>query len=240
MFVNPPSGGKSTEEIIRIRLEFLKRKKETLKKASTLIAASILMQVPTDLIPVQPLEATPADAFIAAFLLVLTIVSSALLAVGATMLGAFAHSALKIKYLSLLDMMRLLTFFAAILAGFSMIAWTFAGSMSLSKEVAVEVLEAALFWAYYTDRMTSTVMSFSFFLLTVMLISNRKILRNILKIRRVNMVYIFLILNFLALMFNLLPILIGLILVLPTVVFIAFNPKLAYMYAYTDMKRYIG
>ncbi|MCR8453931.1 MAG: hypothetical protein NDP13_02980 [Crenarchaeota archaeon] len=223
------------EEIVRIRLEFLKKQKGKHSRAFMLISAGILMQLPTDFIPMDVLAPTFPGDFVLATLFTFVIISSALILFGATFLGIFTHGALRINYLSLLDMIRLLAFFTVVLAGFSTIVWIALGVSCIMREISEEVILGLLFWAYYTDRMIGIVMSFSFLLLIVTLIKNKKILQKILKIRPVHVIYVLCLLNLLAFLFNLLSIFASLVLVLPTSIFMAYNPKFVYMYAYTDL-----
>ncbi len=212
------------EELINIRLRFLKHQRRRIRNSFIIISLSILILTPIDI-----LISMITNNIVVLFLLLLIIISSAMIMVGVALFSMFAHSALRINYISLLDMIRLLMFFATVLAAISTLLWALVLYTYVQGGINTEILSKMGFLIYYTDEMVEKLISFSMFLLTVIFIMHRETIRRILKIR-VDVLYVLALLNFLALIHNI-------TLTLPFTFFVILKPKIIYVFAYTDIKK---
>jgi len=225
MLANQLMRHRDLKKLINVRLKYLKLHKRRFERTFLILTISILILTPINFFILE----TASDPTII-FLLSLIVVSSALAMVGIALFSLSASALLRINYISLLDMIRLLMFIAMLMAALSTVMW----ASLLGKYISgtTETIHTSIgLWIYYTDTMYQKLLSFSILLLNIIFIMHRKVISNILNMKT-HSLYIFAVLNFLSVLYNL-------TLALPFLLFILLRPKIIYVFAYTDLEKLV-
>jgi len=225
MLANQLMRHRDLKKLINVRLKYLKLHKRRFERTFLILTISILILTPINFFILE----TASDLTII-FLLSLIVVSSALATVGMALFSLSASALLRINYISLLDMIRLLMLVAMLMAALSTVMW----ASLLGKYVSgtTETIHTSIgLWIYYTDTMYQKLLSFSILLLNIIFIMHRKVISNILNMKT-HSLYIFVVLNFLSVLYNL-------TLALPFILFILLRPKIVYVFAYTDLGKLV-
>jgi len=239
--VSDLGGKKNINEIVKIRLKFLKKYSHRLKYVMVLYIISMIILTCIKWIVIVPYfnkllnlalmgnvdqiryELEHMSVFMKYSALVISL-GLILLTISLFFLLNIIHNMSRIHYYMILDSIRILLFFAIIACGISTILWLSLSHAFISEDI--EAVSRIIASIYFSERMYRLCFAMASILLSLFFYKNKTILRKIYNIRSIYLILILIssILSIIDIIFS-----------LPLIVYMGLKRKIIYLVAYIDI-----